>query len=211
MNPITNGHANNISYPKPTSNCGPPARSTSPGRTPGTFVNPWEHGPQHQQQSDPAEWRATYSSPNNKMDRGSRMTNAYISSKQGQPRFTLKRWGGQHTEHPNEHRIVNVQRCGTILVAEHNPVETPQNVNKEAQIIRPRIQQYTYAAFEAFVQTNMHLVIADDQMQQYTFQQMLKDFPPERERFNEMIEWLQEGKNIDAASEGSRLVDGRTS
>ena len=57
----------------------------------------------------------------------------------------------------------------------------------------------------------MHLVVVDDQMQQHTFQQILTDFPPEREGFYEMIQWPQEGKNIDAASEVSRLVDGRTS
>ena len=68
--------------------------------------------------------------------------------------------GGRHTEIPSEHRIVNVQHRGTILVAEHNnlpEVETPQNINEEAQIIWPRIHQYTYAAFEAFVQKNMQM------------------------------------------------------
>ena len=65
----------------------------------------------------------------------------------------------------NSPRLYKSIRTSTILVAEHNnlpKVETSQNINKEAQIIRPRIQQYTYAAFEAFVQTNMHLVVADD-------------------------------------------------
>ena len=101
---------------------------------------------------------------------------------------------GQHTELLSEHRIVDIQRRGTVLVAEHNnlpEVETPQNINninEEAQIIRPRIQQYAYAAFEAFVQTNMHLVVADYQMQQHTFQQILTDFSPEREGYDEMIE-----------------------
>ena len=92
--------------------------------------------------------------------------------------------GGQHTELPSEHRIVEVQHCGTILAAEHNnlpEVETLQNINEEAQIIRPRIQQYTYAASEAFIQTNMHIVASDDQMQQHTFQRILTDFSPERE------------------------------
>ena len=119
------------------------------------------------------------------MDPSSSITDVYINSKHRQPRFTLKRRGGQHTELPSVHRIADVQRHGTILVAEHNnlpEVETPQNINKEAQIIRPRIQQYTYASFEALVQTNIHLVVADDQMQQHTFQRILKDFSPERER-----------------------------
>ena len=93
--------------------------------------------------------------------------------------------GGQPIELPREHRIVDVQRRGTILIAEHNnlsEVETTQSINEEAQIIRPRIQQYTFAAFEAFVHTNMHLVVAEDQMQQRTFQRLLTDLPPERER-----------------------------
>ena len=91
--------------------------------------------------------------------------------------------GGQHIELPREHRIVNIQRCGTILVAEHNnlwEVKPPQSINEEAQIIRPRIQQYTFAAFEASVHTNMHLVVADGQMQQHAFQRLLTDFPLER-------------------------------
>ena len=72
-----------------------------------------------------------------------------------------------------------------VLVAEHNnlpEVETPQSINEEAQIIRPRLQQYTFAAFEALVHTNMHLVAADDQMQQLTFQLLLTNLSPERER-----------------------------
>ena len=36
--------------------------------------------------------------------------------------------GGQHIELPREHRIVDVQRCGTILVAEHN------NCNSSASV-----------------------------------------------------------------------------
>ena len=62
-------------------------------------------------------------------------------------------------------RIVDLQHRETILVAEHNnlpEVETSQSINEESQIIRPIIQQYTFAAFEAFVRTNMHLVVADD-------------------------------------------------
>ena len=57
----------------------------------------------------------------------------------------------------------------------------------------------------------MHLVVADDQMQQHTLQGILTDFPPERERFDEMIERMQEGKDIDAASDGSWLDNGRSS
>ena len=52
---------------------------------------------------------------------------------------------------------------------------------------------------------NMHLVVADDQMQQHTFQRILTDFPPEREGFDEMIERMREGKDIDASSDGSWL------
>ena len=121
---------------------------------------------------------------------------------------------GQHTELPSEHRIADIQRRGSILIAEHNnlpEVETPQNINEEAQIIRPRMQQYIYAAFEAFVQTNMHLVVADDQMQQHTFQWILKNFPPERGGFDEMIQRMRNGKDINAAPAGSRLDDGRAS
>ena len=122
--------------------------------------------------------------------------------------------GGQHIELPSEYKIVDVQRSGTVLGTEHNnlpEVETPHNINEEAQIIRLRIQQYTYAAFEAFVQTNIHLVVADDQMQQHTFQQILTDFPPEREGFDEMIQRMREGKDIDAVSDGSQLDDDRSS
>ena len=50
-------------------------------RAPGTYVNPWEHEPHHQQLSDPTEWRAINSSPNNKMDPGSSMTNVYTNNK----------------------------------------------------------------------------------------------------------------------------------
>ena len=106
-------------------------------------------------------------------------------------RIHFEELGGQHIELPREHRIVDVQRRGTTLVAEHNnlpEVETPQSINEEAQIIRPRIQQYTFAAFVAFVNANMHLVVADDQMQQHTFQQLLKDFPPESKGFDLLIE-----------------------
>ncbi len=90
-------------------------------------------------------------------------------------------------------------------------VEQLQNINEAAQIIRPRIQQYTYTAFEAFVQANMHLAVVDDQMQQHTFQRILIDFPWEREGCDELIQWMQEGKDIDAASDGSWLEDGRAS
>ena len=110
--------------------------------------------------------------------------------------------------------MVEVQRRRTILVAEHTnlpEVETPQSINKEAQIIRPRMQQYTFAAFEAFISANMHLVVANDQMQQHTFQRILTDLPPEREGFDEMIERIREGKDIDAASDSSWLDDGRAS
>ena len=136
---------------------------------------------------------------------------------QQQPRSTqiqFEEEEGQHTELPSEHRIVDVQRQGTILVIEHNnlpEVEPPQNINEAAQIIRPQIQQYRYTTFEAFVQANMHLVVVDDQMQQHTFQWILTDFPPEREGFDELIQWLWEGKNIDTTSDGSRVDDGRAS
>ena len=73
-----------------------PTHSMMFKRVPGTYFNPWEHGPQYQQPSGPTEWRATYSSPNNKMDPVSSMTDVYINSKQGQPSFTLKRWGATH-------------------------------------------------------------------------------------------------------------------
>ena len=57
----------------------------------------------------------------------------------------------------------------------------------------------------------MHLVVADDQIQQHTFQRILTDFPPEREGFDEMIQRMREGKDIDAVSDGSWLDDGRAS
>ena len=57
----------------------------------------------------------------------------------------------------------------------------------------------------------MHLVVADDQMQQHTFLRILKDFPPEREGFDEMIQRMREDKDIDAASDSSRLDNGRAS
>ena len=57
----------------------------------------------------------------------------------------------------------------------------------------------------------MHLVEADDQMQQHTFQQILTDFPPEREEFDERIQWMREDEDMDAASDGSRVDDGRAS
>ena len=86
---------------------------------------------------------------------------------------------------PSEHRIVDAQHRDSILIVEHNnlpEVEPLQNINEAAQIIKPRIQQFTYAAFEAFVQANMHLVVVDDQMQPHPFQWILVDIPPERER-----------------------------
>ena len=93
--------------------------------------------------------------------------------------------GGQHIKLTSEHRIVDIQRQGTIPVIEHNnlpEVEPPRNINKAAQIIRPRIQQYMYTSFDAFIQANMHLVVVDDQMQPHPFQWILVDIPPERER-----------------------------
>ena len=57
----------------------------------------------------------------------------------------------------------------------------------------------------------MHLVVANDQMQQHAFQQILTDLPLEREGFNELIQQMREGKDIDAASDGSWLDDGRES
>ena len=57
----------------------------------------------------------------------------------------------------------------------------------------------------------MHLVVADTQMQQHAFQRILTEFPPEREGFDLLIERLREDKDIDAASDGSRLDDGRAS
>ena len=49
----------------------------------------------------------------------------------------------------------------------------------------------------------MHLVVADDQIQQHTFQRLLTDFPPESEGFDLLIDQIREGKDIDAASDGS--------
>ena len=57
----------------------------------------------------------------------------------------------------------------------------------------------------------MHLVVVDDQMQKHTFQRILMDFPLEREGFDEMIQQLREDKDLDAASDGSQLDDGRAS
>ena len=48
-------------------------------------------------------------------------------------------------------------------------------------------------------------------MQQHTFQRILQDFPPERKRFDEMIQQMLDGKDIDAASDSSWLDDGRAS
>ena len=57
----------------------------------------------------------------------------------------------------------------------------------------------------------MHLVVADDQMQPRTFQRLLTDFPPEREGIDLLIERMREGKDINVASDGSRLVGSRAS
>ena len=57
----------------------------------------------------------------------------------------------------------------------------------------------------------MHLVVADDQMQQHTFQRLLMDFPPEQEGFDLPIEQMRDSKDMYAASYGSRLADGRAS
>ena len=48
-------------------------------------------------------------------------------------------------------------------------------------------------------------------MQQHAFQRLLTEFPPERERFDLLIERMRERKDIDAASDGSWLDDGRAS
>ena len=80
--------------------------------------------------------------------------------------------GGQQIELPREHRIVDVQRRGTTLDAEHNnlpEVDPPQSSNEEMLIIKPKIQQYTFEAFVTFVNANMHLVAADEHIQQHTF------------------------------------------
>ena len=57
----------------------------------------------------------------------------------------------------------------------------------------------------------MHLVVAEDQIQQHAFQRLLTDFPPEREGFDLLIERIRDGKDIDAASDSSRLDYGRAS
>ena len=57
----------------------------------------------------------------------------------------------------------------------------------------------------------MHLVVADDQMQHHTFQRLLTDFLPESEGFDLLIERIQEGKDTNAAPDGSQLDDGRAS
>ena len=129
-------------------------------------------------------------------------------------RIHFEELGNQHMELPREHRIVDVQRRRTILVAEHNnlpEVETTQSINEEAQIIKPRIHQYTFAAFESFISANTHLVVANTKMQHHAFQRILADFPPEREGFDLLIERLREGKDVNAATDGSHLDDGRAS
>ena len=55
---------------------------------------------------------------------------------------------------------------------------------------------------------NMHLVVADDQMQHHTFQRLLMDFPLESEGFDLLIERIREDRDINAASDGPRLDDG---
>ena len=75
--------------------------------------------------------------------------------------------GGQQVKLPSEHKIVDVQRPGTTLVAEHNNLpedEPPQNINKTMIIIKPSIHQYSFDAFLNFVNANIHLVVADEQM-----------------------------------------------
>ena len=70
----------------------------------------------------------------------------------------------QHTDLPREHRIIDVQRRGTTLVAEHNnlqEIELPQRINEAMITFRPSIQQYTFEAFKDFVSANMHLVAMD--------------------------------------------------
>ena len=57
----------------------------------------------------------------------------------------------------------------------------------------------------------MHLVVADEQIQQRNFQKLLADFPPESEGFDLLIERIREGQSIEAASDGSRMNDGRAS
>ena len=57
----------------------------------------------------------------------------------------------------------------------------------------------------------MHLVVADNQMQQHTFQRIVMDFLPESEKFDLMIERMRDGKDIGAASDGSRMDNGRAS
>ena len=55
----------------------------------------------------------------------------------------------------------------------------------------------------------MHLVVTDVQMQQHTFRRLLVDFPPESKGFDAFIAQIREGHTIEAASDGSRLDDGR--
>ena len=101
------------------------------------------------------------------MDPGSSMTNVYNNHQLDHQGSTLKRWGGQHIELPREHKIVDVQCRGTTLVAEHNnllEVKPPQSINEEMIIIRPSIHQYSFDAFLNFVNANIHLVVADEQM-----------------------------------------------
>ena len=48
-------------------------------------------------------------------------------------------------------------------------------------------------------------------MQQHAFQRLLTNFPLEREGFYLLIERLREEKDIDVASDGSWMDDGRAS
>ena len=100
------------------------------------------------------------------------------------------------------------------MATEHNNLpefEIPQNSNDAMIIIRPSIQQYTFDNFRTFVNANMHLVVTDEPMHQPTFRRLLLDFPPESEGFDILIARIRAGQNIDAASDGSRLDDGRAS
>ena len=84
-------------------------------------------------------------------------------------------------------------------------------ITKEAQTIRFSMHQYTFDAFREFVRVNMHLVVADETDKQHFFNRLLSDFPPESDGFDRMLERIREGKDIEAASDGSRLDDCRAS
>ena len=57
----------------------------------------------------------------------------------------------------------------------------------------------------------MHLVVADEQMQQRTFRQLLVDFPSESEGFDTLLARIREGQTTKAASDGSWLDNGKAS